>query len=131
MFKNEAHFMGYYKRCITNHIHWLSITRTEESQITATRGPDGELIGALDMVEVPERVDSELELHLALKEAPDMVRRLIEACDRKRRPRVHRKRGGVRETTNEFLCRIAQVDPTKHDLKSLLDEFRYGLQEEG
>jgi DNA-directed RNA polymerase specialized sigma24 family protein len=59
------------------------------------------------------------------REAPAPLRRLIRVAENRTRKFQRHKRGGVRETTNEYLCRIAGV-PRSTPLRTMLERWLRG-----
>lgn len=113
------HFMRLIQTCLRNHVHDLASARTNRSEISMIQmGPGGEEVDIASLRgERCEKMD-QLMLDLALEDAPESVRKLVqELVDAPKRPRKKR-RLGVRETTNEFLCRIAGC--AKWDISSYL-----------
>ena len=114
-FKNDKHFMSMWKRCLHNWFVNLALHRTRRREVAFTEENDL----------CTSSVDKVAEWHQHVAEAPEPVKRLIDAVEsRKRRPRRHSKRSGIRETTNTYLCRIAGVKSSV-PLRSMLMRWLY------
>jgi hypothetical protein len=110
----QALLMRYFKTAFANYVNDCSNRRTREAIVNE---------------EMPETVPDEPEhelatLYVTLCESPAAVRRLLLllADDRQRKllEPYRRDERGVRETTNQWLCRIVQADPEEIDLRGLL-----------
>lgn len=103
---NEKRFMALFMRSFVNEVNDLSNERTDE----ATTETQLALAGGMETFEQgsPEIPDA-----LSLEDAPNIVRKLVDAFeDQGRLPHPLRERAdGTRETLNQRLCRMAGVDP--------------------
>jgi len=145
------HIMSLFQRTYINHVHqmankrsaghWFSHACGEEIAVTEECVEDVSIAGG-------GHVDPAADEAILISEAPVDVRKLIveivqhpeltgSPCRRRmsgspRRPRMISGSAGPtrmtrRETTNEWLCRIAGLDPTQFDLRSrLLAHLRPG-----
>ena len=99
-FKSNKHFMGMWKRCLHNWFVNLALHRTTRREESLVEDTPCSNVGKAN------------DWYQHVSEAPEPVKRLIDAVEsRKRRPR-RSKRTGNRETTNKYLCRIAGVKST-------------------
>jgi len=111
--KNGSHFFGLYSRALTNRIHTLASRQRFEVNGWVQSRVDGtvEDIHLTELLaDYAETV--RMEVRLLLEEAPEPVRRLLEVLEESdKRPRMRRARN-QRETTNEYLSRLAGLDRT-------------------
>lgn len=118
---DSKHFFALFKTCFRNHVTGLSNKRTKENTCVMSALSDEMSAAALD--EAAQRADndggfSDVELHLLLDEAPPELRLALERIVREQLPRE--RDGVLRETTNNYLCRLSGLVPGSCDLSSLL-----------
>ena len=112
-FKTASHFMAMWKRCLVNMIGNMAAVRTCRREV--------HLRGRWKTMECRPDVSTEWDRHL--DEAPEYVHRLVSEAENrgtKRRCRFRRLSSGNRETTNEHLCRVANV-PNEVPLRRLFE----------
>lgn len=126
---DPPHFMALFLSAWARTLHSMASRRTRSASGHTVPGSevrdDGSVYDPMDQaaVTVPRWKEEERFLE-RVEAAPPAVRALIEGLDRVGRPRKcgARRAGGTRETTNAFLCRIAQV-PDTVDLRGELNAF--------
>lgn len=135
-----SHFMRLYMTCFRNHLNKESNKRTANAQHAVSNSPlfDSEhSSGTMDVLASERSFFDDAEMALLIDEAPREVKVLLNgisdalkyardgACRETTISRQHRivsfftyRRNdrGQRETTNEYLCRIAGLDPSRYDL---------------
>jgi hypothetical protein len=139
--EDKTRFMSLVQSAFNNHITTLSNKRTAVnerpvSQFAAPEENEAETWTKL----LPEQAE-EATLRALLADAPQEVQAVIQALasdgaaaasylrSRLRRKetdagvRVNRMRRSLRETTNEYLCRLTGYDPLKVDLASQLRQY--------
>lgn len=112
-----SHRMALFKTAFTNHIHDLAKKRTRDSSLSSRESDLGVSLPTLAEQTEPESPDTSL----IIATLPDVLRRLIvvlQTDERVRKP--YRRRGAVRETTNERLCRLVGVNPDSVNILALL-----------
>lgn len=124
-----AHFMALFKTCLFNRITALATRRSRDrSNVIAVANCAGDsdlaaiagaCCGGLDLT----------ELHLLLADAPDPIVELVArlAGSDERPPRMQRRPGGRRETTDEWLARIAGA-AAGTDMRAMVRDFLAGRQ---
>lgn len=127
------HFMSLYKTALHNMVTNLAThrTRRQRHETIAVLGhqPDEDRVraAARNQGTGTNQQLAEVELEMALLEAPDVVKRLVQAledCEGDELPSYERP-GGVRETTNEWLARVTGL-PAAGNLAATLKSWLSG-----
>lgn len=108
------HFMSLFQISFINHLHRLSNKRTRKGMyVSEYFTPNGDPVQAVDMQEA-EPVDLyEAELRMLLEDAPKPLAILaVRMLNSETRPVHRRSVGGRRETTENYLCRLAGCTKT-------------------
>ena len=115
------HFTALYRTCLWNHFHALANSRSATISGLVIETESGEMDFFDQQPGRDPNEDPHADLAARLEAAPDEVKKLIEGTTRFGRPRkCKRNRNGTRETTNQFLRRLAQIDE-EVDLRSMLN----------
>lgn len=117
------HFYSLWRRAFNNTITELARrARVTISGMSDAPDGDGGTISIFDAVPAAPAWGYE-RFQASVAAAPDPVRRLLAVTDLKGRPRRHKGHpAGGRETTNEYLCRMAGLDPKTTNLRGMLDD---------
>jgi hypothetical protein len=125
--RTPQHFMALFKRCFGNHVHALANKRTKRSE----QHLDEEERQKLKRLKAPDGDIDEKMLRLSLESLARPVKKLIEEMgvlnpdirtERVRSKQVLPNGSKVRETTNQFFCRLAGVDPADVDMVRMVEE---------
>ena len=129
------HFMAMWKTCLHNWLHNLAKERRRHREVTlsslVTEDEDGNAVEW--QPPAPAKQQQEVDFRVHFREAPPAVKKLVTRAKRGRPPRLSRQcvaLGGRREKTNEYLCRIAGVDPTTPLRRMFRDWLRGDLYQE-
>lgn len=136
----ERHFFSLFRRALTNRVNDLSVVRSKRHEQTLyPTGPEGDEQAASTFLACSnddERgVDhgsgesvADTDLRLDLAGAPEPVAQVAAMLSDPDplRFRYLRTADGVRQTTNEFLCYLAGVDPTEYNLSRWLRKVLRG-----
>ncbi len=124
---DPPHFMSLFLMSWSRILHSIASRRTRSASGHVAIGgfrqaEETEGTSAIQAVPDPNPAPwSDEQFQARLDKAPAPIRALVEGLERSGRPRrCARFANGTRMTTNQFLCRIAQVDPKTTDLRSQL-----------
>lgn len=111
--REQRHFMALVKRTFANHIHDLAAERTAKPP---------EILAEPDSPSLIQVEYSDALIYTLLNQLPAELKRLIHVLltDSRNIPML-RFEDGTRETRNEYLCRLLNVDPA---LVNIEDVFR-------
>lgn len=125
--QNKAHFMALFKISYLNHITTLANKRTQQVDvpISSLIGPETQPLAALEYLGGTE--DGDAELAATLLSAPTEIQALLLLLHDPEfsayvRQGSSKREGGVRETTNQHLCRLLGL-PLETNLESKLREL--------
>lgn len=131
--KEQRHFMSLVKISFIRHIHNLSNQRTRAVDEPLMLGPDQaeDYWGALEAMLPTE--PEEATFVTLLNQLPEKFQKLIQILQNEGKDlpilsredaRDHKGRFRVRhrETTNDYHCRLAGVDPQVHDIQAIFHE---------
>ena len=122
-----AHFMALMKRCLWIHVTDLANKRTQRAEVSFTRVVAESRV---DLMEVADPRPSTLlssDLEMQISEAPPEVQQLIRAALESEKGKKFRRRRGSRETTNQYLCRLAGLD--SKTLRAKFEDWLAGVHE--
>lgn len=125
--RSQPHFMALFKRAFNNHIHNLAKAkeRTVDAPITLFISEDGNVTAALDTLAGAQ--PEEATFRVLLNQLPTELKNLIMILVRDARNiPLLRGEDRTRETTNEYLCRIANLNPVEYDIRAMLRAHFYG-----
>ena len=109
---NDARwFMSLYKRCVCNHFYDLAVERTEAKEYTAYVSHRDEAQGFDDCLHDILIDKAPMDIRAVLIALVEDGADYINLAQGKFRTRRTKKR----ETTNEYLCRLAGLTPSKHN----------------
>lgn len=118
---DAKHFMALFHTSLRNHVHKLATKRTQR--------PDHVLDDAEARIFAIETDDfiGEMEVQMLLEDAPIPVRAYVERLlEAEERPQYEVK-DGVRETSRQFMARIAEV-PEFVNVPEMLRKWAYGVR---
>lgn len=122
------HFMRLVQVTTLNRITDLANKRTKRREVPMEVGDEDSTMCLLDMV--PNNMlgisDYENEEWKVMKDSPQLLRRLVRVLTASDVVLAYRVVGGIRETTNELLCRLVGVDSTRRDLVGYLRSYLSG-----
>jgi DNA-directed RNA polymerase specialized sigma24 family protein len=107
------HFMSLFQRCLSNHILDLAAKRTKEAQVSANVILNESGDDLISTLKAKRSGLEEVESAILIEDAVGPLANIAEALlmvDEEDLPKYHRARGRVRETTEQYLRRIAKVD---------------------
>lgn len=127
--ENRRHFMALFKRVYSVHIITLSNHRTQLTEV-----PFASMAVAVDGQDTEYRVEEVLGAvsesatgWVLIREAPKEIRAVLSLFSMdsmlSRVCQPHKSDGTVRETTNEWLCRLCGYDPTKINLRGQVEAY--------
>jgi hypothetical protein len=115
--ENAKHFMRLYQVSFINRVHQVANIRTrrnETDMIVVIDGVESSLLNHVYDLESDGDFD-DVDVQIMLREAPSMIIRVLE-----RHNSTHFcRKDGRRETTNEYLCRIAEVKESRNLRKEI------------
>lgn len=116
------HFMALFRVCLFNHMCYLSSTRSKRREYFAYDIDEA----GVDKFAGRTKVQEECEIRLLMEEAPQAVQALLESLEGMDKPMKFKKSKGIRETTNEFLCRIVGFNPAVTDMRTIFESWMKG-----
>lgn len=128
------HFMSLFKSCLFNRITELAKRRTRffgpkrMAPIKNPEAPGGE-VDAIDVIPSDSTDREAAELAMLVEDAPEDVRRLIAASEDPTQPRRFLRYNKTRETTDDYLCRIAGLN--KPSLRKDFENWIEGITVHG
>lgn len=125
---DPPHFMSLYSRSISNWIIDEATRRTKKRTVFSPQqevAADGEGVDIFDLVGTSRDESDYLLMCLSAEMGPEPVKRVVEHL-KINGGAPSRYGSGKRQTTNEWLCGIAGVDPESLDIVSLLKSFLLG-----
>ena len=122
---DAQHFMSLYMASFNNLVNTLATKRSRRKLVTLDFEEDSFVDARADMF-------GEADIRLLLEDAPTQrvrkaVKRLL--ADPDNRPVMFQWSTGKRETTNEYLCRLAGVLPEKNDLAGKIRQWLKGAEQ--
>jgi hypothetical protein len=116
----QKHRMGLFKTAFTNHIHDLSKKRTRLELVR-----ESDLGTTMEVMLEGEDPGSDPDLAFIVRQLPPALMRVLSCVIESNSP--HRLRlDHSRETTNERLCRLAGLDPTKRNIHTAVLQYLAG-----
>ena len=121
-----AHFMSLFKSCLRNHMTDLSHTSTDEKAISVPIPDVDEFFNMIENISWGNL--NEGFKNILLSQAPEEIMAAVEAIinkppidkNEKRRARKHMP---LRETTNEYLCRVLGKDSSRENITMMVAEY--------
>lgn len=120
---DPGHFMTLYMRSVHNLYCTLARRRMDRRE---RNGVEESIF--LAAITIDSCMD-EMERRLHISEAPELVKRIVGSFSKRRRV-FRRLKSGARETTNEYLCRIAGHEGDL-DVVSLIQNWWTGTVQKG
>lgn len=126
----QAHFTALFKTTFHRHIIDLSNDKRESKEVCVSQIASPDSDGSTELETLLGSVEGEQTAMVLLRSMPTELRQLWrflrsqDGRDKLRQPR--RKEGGVRETTNEHLCRLLGMDPEIVNLEDMARQHFYG-----
>lgn len=125
------HFMALFKKCVFNRIHDLANRRSSRSEVSSSTSiyyEDMDRTTELSINQQPSNEDHSkvVEWGIFLTELPESVRRVVVALVDDRPPVYMRDMEGIRETRNQYLCRLSGLDP-QFDLSGIIVDALEGI----
>lgn len=117
---NQKHRMGLFKTAFTNHIHDLS---KKKSRLEVFREAD--LAVPMETICEGEDPNSDLDFAFIVQQLPSSLKRLLQRAIESDSP-YRLRLDHTRETTNERLCRLAGLDPSKRNIQTAILEYLAG-----
>lgn len=118
--EDKRHFMALLQVSYLHHITDLANDKTESPKEYCVSQLGSAEEGADIWEHISPRTEAEVFFNLLLEKAPKEVRALIDLLiGDVTRAVSYRREGGVRETSNEYYCRLLRLDPEKFDLITL------------
>lgn len=125
---DRPHMMRLFQITYINHIHDLAKNRTRQmdDRIADMMPAEVDPTAALERLWIDRGEDPEFAVRL--QQAPEPIKRLLALLSsedgRRRLSAVYRrKRGGIRESLNERLCRLTGQDPGAVDVEELCRSY--------
>lgn len=116
--ENQAHFMATVKTAFINRIHTIA-SKT-------SRSVDRHIDHAAEIPEIATVEHEQATFMAMLNRMPVELGQLVLAILQLDRRKPMHKRGKWRETNNEYLCRIAGLDPKEINLTQLARQHLLG-----
>lgn len=119
----QAHFMSLFKRTFINHIHDLADTRkrTPEKTLTLIEGSDKEV--DTELQRLAPAVQEEATFALLMKQLPAEFKLMIDRLLSAEPPPLLSYVSGQRETTSQYLARLAGVNPEVRNIEKELRSY--------
>ena len=124
-FRNKTHFMGLFTTSIRNKTITLANKRTRRNEVAADGLVDGFFEEMFDQSQ--DSTDHKQEWQMMLEDAPVEVKQFFQrGMDKPIGDRFYQREDGIRETGNQRVCRLAELDPATVDLQGSLQRWMTG-----
>jgi hypothetical protein len=114
---SPSHFMSLYKTSIINRVHRLAGNRSRRKEVHVTgKNEEGELVDGLELIPTGFEEQEDVEIRLLMEDLPGPIFRVLKAAMDGDLEQEFVRSEGIRETTNQFLCRIAEIDSSQFNI---------------